>query len=863
MTTNGNIGAATGADDGNDLPMNLEEFIEKFRDSITEQIVDHYAPEYSPSEDAREWPKLLRTPLGAQANAVRGAALSLTRRRGTTVVGEMGTGKTYIAIAAAHMAGMRRVVVLCPGHLVKKWRREVVETVPNATAVQVKTVTDMERLRDVDVSEGPLFAIMGNSASKLGPKVKPAFVTRRRRRRVLDAWGDDTGETEVVEQTLCPSCYAPILDERGEIIPASRLASGKKSCVECGQPLWQYSRGSAKRPKVALSEYVKMRMPRFFDLFIADEAHEYKARNSAQGIAAGVLAERSRRTLSLTGTLMGGYSSTLFYMLYRLSMNIRDEFGHNDESRWIDRYGFRERIIQHPDDGDVEYGSQSRRKKTRERKVERPGIAPAALFQILPGTVFLRLADVADRLPEYREEVVSYDLDAEVDETTGYSQRSAYRELADEMLDALKAALKRGSAHLLGAYLQSLLSFPDGCVQGARAWDNTGEEPELIVEIPPLPADRLYPKEEALLDLVEAEKARGRRTLVYVTHTRTRDITPRLEKAFESRGLKAVALKSDTVAPQNREDWVSKQVEDGVDALICHPKLVQTGLDLVQFPTIAWYETEYSVYTMRQASRRSWRIGQDQPVRVVYMTYAATLQEQALRLVAKKMASSLAIEGDLPDEGLATLGDDGDNLFMELARSIVSGKPIEGSLDDLFANARAEQSDGDGLLVEGEGWDFEPEPKPEIAAALPESAGGAPVQVVDISGIPVALEPLPTRSGLLADCPSCGVTQFPFGFSDAPFPDPPAASTIVACAGCGDRMLVQGTDPDAPVVDMAPVPDPEPVVEPAAEVSQPADPESVIAIEEWARHFEEVEKNWRTLNGGVAEQGNLFSSLLS
>jgi hypothetical protein len=34
------------------------------------------------------------------------------------------------------------------------------------------------------------------------------------------------------------------------------------------------------------------------------------------------------------------------------------------------------------------------------------------------------------------------------------------------------------------------------------------------------------------------------------------------------------------------------------------------GLDLLAFPTLYFYETGYSLHTLRQASRRSWRIGQ-------------------------------------------------------------------------------------------------------------------------------------------------------------------------------------------------------------------------------------------------------------
>lgn len=39
-----------------------------------------------------------------------------------------------------------------------------------------------------------------------------------------------------------------------------------------------------------------------------------------------------------------------------------------------------------------------------------------------------------------------------------------------------------------------------------------------------------------------------------------------------------------------------ERVEEGVDVLICHPRLVQTGLDLVDFPTIVWAESEVSVF---------------------------------------------------------------------------------------------------------------------------------------------------------------------------------------------------------------------------------------------------------------------------
>ena len=77
--------------------MNLGDFIDTFKDSTTLWAMASYPPLYRPSENGGKLPMLLRSPLGAQADAIRGAALSLKAHRGTTVVGEMGTGKTFSA----------------------------------------------------------------------------------------------------------------------------------------------------------------------------------------------------------------------------------------------------------------------------------------------------------------------------------------------------------------------------------------------------------------------------------------------------------------------------------------------------------------------------------------------------------------------------------------------------------------------------------------------------------------------------------------------------------------------------------------------------------------------------------------------
>ena len=700
--------------------MDLAGFIDTYRDAIAQRVVESYPPLYRPSENGGKLPMLLRKPLGAQADAIRGAALSLEAHRGTTVVGEMGTGKTFIAASAAHMAGFRRILVICPPHLTRKWKREIEQTVPGARAAIVASITDLERLR-LSIGSGPLFAVMSRERAKLSYRWSPAVAKRWAASGGRLIRDEETGEPFRVP--CCPICSAQIVDKDGVPLTDEDLSRRKRTCAHCGSALWQADNSGPRR--YPLADYVKHRMKSFFGLLIGDEVHEFKGRGSAQGIAAGVLADACGKSFTLTGTLTGGYSSTLFHLLYRFSPEIRTEFGRSDEHRWIQRYGFEEHSIGKPDDDAVEDGRYSRRRKYRKVVRERPGLVPSALFHLIGNTVFLRLSDVAAGLPSYEEQVMLSSMDSEED-ATGYSQRKAYNHVFEELRKELAEALKKGSKRLLATYLQTLLAYPDGCTRGETVFDPRSGD--VIVQVPPLSEGKLYPKEKALLDLVAAERMAGRRVLVYVTHTGTRDVTERMDDFLTRHGFRVAVMKADAVAPDRREAWVADRVKQGVEVLICHPRLVQTGLDLVDFPTICWGETDYSVYTMRQASRRSWRIGQTRPVKVVFMSYRNSLQADALKLVARKLQSSLAVEGELPEDGLAAYGDDGDDIMMALARKIVNGEEQDEAetVEAVFAQARDAEAVGEELLVD-EGWkavEVEPPASPSGREAVAINGNG-------------------------------------------------------------------------------------------------------------------------------------------
>jgi hypothetical protein len=175
--------------------MNLAEFVQRYREAVTAAVVRTYPPIYDAEArrtsefDVR---RLLRRPLGGQADAIRATALSLHCHGGTNVVGEMGCGKSLIGAAAAYLAGFRRVLVICPPHLVRKWSREIQQTVPGARVAIVRTITDLERSRSLGGRIG--FVVCSRERAKLGYRWIPAAVARPLRGASGGLLRDETGE---------------------------------------------------------------------------------------------------------------------------------------------------------------------------------------------------------------------------------------------------------------------------------------------------------------------------------------------------------------------------------------------------------------------------------------------------------------------------------------------------------------------------------------------------------------------------------------------------------------------------------------------------------------------------------------------
>jgi len=135
-------------------------------------------------------------------------------------------------------------------------------------------------------------------------------------------------------------------------------------------------------------------------------------------------------------------------------------------------------------------------------------------------------------------------------------------------------------------------------------------------------------------------------------------------------------------------------------------------------PTILFHETGYSLHTLRQASRRSWRIGQKRPVEVKFFAYTRTMQEVCLRLMGKKLLVALAMEGKFASEGLQALDGD-DDMLTAMARELVQNRGIGESADLLWKRV----------------GEFLPSASSSLAAELPQDdSAGEPT--ADPFGVP-------------------------------------------------------------------------------------------------------------------------------
>jgi Uncharacterised methyltransferase family (DUF6094)/Helicase conserved C-terminal domain len=504
--------------------------------------------------------------------------------------------------------------------------------------------------------------VNGSELKPLHPQDMNEFIDTKRRfcQAPMPKWGvnPETGEEEWLHEDADGNPYV------------------------CGRPLFE----ETKLRRESAAAYIKKKAKNAFGFNLTDEVHEAKGKGTGVGWAYGTLVNACRWSLGLTGTLFGGYSTSIFMLWYRMIGEVRNQFDfiHGDR-RWAKIYGLIRKVYYLEENGKTEEDGTFIRTRYKNTVSERPGISPAILRYGLPYCTFSSLNDIGLPLPQYSEEVVRIPMTQEMREQYKMADGSATKSgLFAWALDMMKKPNGQGA---ISVWLNTALNRPDAMFRSEAVEFNpriSGKgkyairEKMLVTALDEISG--IAPKEQWLIDQCLVEKQHTRKTLVYIRQTGKRDIQERIKSLLEENGLRVGVLKP-SMKPARRATWIFNNAPK-FDVLLTNAKLVKVGLNLTQFSTGIFYEMDWSLYVVWQAMRRLYRPGAPKPVMMYFPVYEGTMEEHLQSLVGQKMASAQMFYGD-EVAGALTDNDSGD-LLNDLVR-VALGQLKVGRAEKMFS----------------------------------------------------------------------------------------------------------------------------------------------------------------------------------
>ena len=695
---------------------------------------------------------LKRQPVGKQGATIISLASHIRDNKNAFCIGQQGSGKTFIALGITTALKYNKVLVMCPTHAVETWRREIKETIPNAVVLKpsgisgtkhTKTEIPLDKINDLPCDR-PTFIMLPKDISKLGfsekltlrqsilyrnqyGRVRSSNVTNKDPNRLPNKCPHCEDKPELTpikitedkytvkctqcsfpQEITCPTCWQPILDARKLL--ATKKITRKIYCTnniayhhtptnrirfnKCGALLTSPDTDARFHHRVAYGEYIAKYLSHWHDIFIIDELHQYKGKDSLQTMVAGKIAQRSKKTLGLTGTFMGGYAANLYWLFEHFIPRFpADGLEWNHETKFVELFGkYRHTYKMNRTQFDRMMVGLTRKQSGQRTQI--PGYHPELLKFILPTSVFVKIYDINRELlaPRIHAKIIPLDKDNTFakGEGTTINQHDAYFKLKAAMEANAADRVSRGENYNVLSLIHELVAYPENCWQGVAPKDSTTDKTIITLPEIQLREKKLFPKEEELVQIVQEEVVvQKRKCLIYCTHTNEKATWTRIVQILNDHPLLPnvkCAFMASKGAAETRLSRLEALAEKN-DVVIIQPQAVETGLNLQQFPTIIWYEPHLSIYTSEQASARSHRINQDKEVRIYYLAYAGTYQERQLRLLADKRDVSSTITGVINEDSLSSLNAKQMNLREILAKEFHTNYKFtdERSIDERAA----------------------------------------------------------------------------------------------------------------------------------------------------------------------------------
>ncbi len=725
----------------------LLEFQARFAKQIIEQVVPTplWTAEKADKEGMYALAALNRPPFGSQVeNAILPLSVGLDTYKFGILIAEMGTGKTQMSYSTAFLqvkdlkdARRRKILFLTAGgkHLPKMIKEAksiygeqcVVKTIVNKNSFEKTSKGEIipEDVYDDVAPEGKFIVyVMSKDTAKMDLSEEPIFnygdICPSCNKKILPkTHRRGKALNKKIKPYDCPSCNHSLVSKVSKNICQHAMVDGKPFVTKTfenftfdkdgngildaqGNPVKTTvsenglfpkriaaQRTSGNRKTSVGNKFRRIRKnskDKIFEVMIVDEVHEMQSGTSLQGRVYRDLVSVSNKTLIMTGTLSNGYPSSVFFILQAIMPQYFKKHGYEfkDVGKFVSHYGSRK--FTRSRDTIEKKGS-----KTFIKVAELPKISDRIISLLAPFTVWLKMEDLNLKMPSYSEKAIISDMeDALLQRMNDFKRRSL------DLLTKHNPKLVKAFAQRF-MYLQNNPSFPFVYEFEGLAEEKNEETQEIklvkkdfVVEYNPFDKDVLFKKEIDLQNEVLAQFKRNRKVMVYSIYNKAALVADRVKEVLEmipDVNLR-VKIMPDSISGERIEGWIEENSEE-CDVLIVSPLKVATGLDLVQFPTIIFYETGVNLRVAQQAARRSWRaVGQHFPVEVVFMAYNG-IQAHILDIMAKKMRAAATIEGKKVQDGQIAAVFDDDADFTAALNSIADN--LEQQFKPDFSSSNIEE----------------------------------------------------------------------------------------------------------------------------------------------------------------------------
>lgn len=218
----------SGSEPAEDIPslgkMNIADLLKHYGKALVHIMQEQCPPLHDPVDVELVLPAMGLRPFAAQRHAIQAALKLLASSKSPFAgenpfaLGEVGTGKTLIALGVAHslspahrariqgqlramgldrpLPTVRRVLVMCPPHLLRSWQVEIAKILPGTAVRILSSVSDVEAGATSGSEDGLTIFLLSREMAKLG-----------------HAW-----EAATAKDGRCPHCGQPVFVAPDDIV---------------------------------------------------------------------------------------------------------------------------------------------------------------------------------------------------------------------------------------------------------------------------------------------------------------------------------------------------------------------------------------------------------------------------------------------------------------------------------------------------------------------------------------------------------------------------------------------------------------------------------------------------------------------